>query len=154
MALASALVDRARIVRRVPNDYKVDGETGFVDAPGPWFKARLTIPESEEAVSGISSRRVGLDASTQRRRVVKRPTLMFGTRDSEGQQIVLTVEDKVEVDSRELGTEVWLVSADPGPIRAKRKVLGYTVTLRRIEDHEQEQAVVVTRPAGGPRLIS
>lgn len=129
MALGAALVDRARVVRNVPAGRRVVGRTIRTPVEGEWFRARLSLGDSTQDLDEAGGRRN-----------VRTPSLMFGIRDLAGDPIDMTGEDRVEVASAELGTELWDVVGDPKPMRKKRRVIGYTVTLRRVEVHEGEAA--------------
>lgn len=124
MALGSALVDRARIVSMQSTGRKVDGQSRAVSVTGPWFKARLELPQAPEANFG------------QRRRATQRPSLMCGVRDEEGNEIRFGAQDAIEVDSPQLGQAIWQVTAEPAPMRKKRTVIGWEVALARQEEHD------------------
>lgn len=132
MALGSALVDRGRIIRNEPEPRKVEGRTAFVPVTFPWFRCRLTI----------SDRRVGADAADGRKRVESAPQLLYAMRDEEGQAIDLSAEDQVEVDSPQLGRAIYKLSTAPTPLRKRRTVIGFVVTLSRIEAREFEPRTV------------
>lgn len=129
MALGAVLKDRARYVRNEPAAVKVEGSTVMVSDSSPWFRARLemtALPESQD--------------SQGRSRIVPAPSLMFGVRDSEGNSLirddggcVISAQDRIEVESRELGTAIWEVTGDPVPMRKKRTVLGYQAPLQRVD---------------------
>lgn len=122
MGLGGALVDRAKIVRNEPSAAgRVAGSTRFVPVEGDWFRARLELPSGTESSGPENSRR----------RAVIAPTLMFEDVDERGQPIKLTTQDRVLVNSPEQDESMWEVVAEPQPIRKKRTVIGYQVTLRR-----------------------
>lgn len=133
MALGAALVDRGRTVRQqaqaVP---KVRGATQFNVVRGDWFKVRLTLPAASESPD-----------PGYRRRAVRAPTILYAMKDTAGQLIALSMEDRIEIVSKALGTAVWDVASQPEPIRKKRKQIGWLATLRRVEDVELPDAVVV-----------
>jgi hypothetical protein len=129
MGLTGALVDRARTVESRRSGRRVEGRTVFRPVAGTWFKARLELPQGSET-----------DAPTGARTVIVQPTLMFATRDSDGQPVEVTNQKRVEVDSAQLGRTVWDVIADPQPIRKRRTVIGWQAPLRRVEMHEAEEA--------------
>lgn len=138
MALGAALVDRARIHRRTSAAFKVEGRTQFSTVTGPWFRCRLDLrarPQEREAGS-------------QEPRVVERPTLMTGVRDVDGREIDLMSTDRVEVRSPELGNAFFAVTADPTPMRKKRRVIGWEVALTRVEEHQADPSNVVPGGTG------
>jgi hypothetical protein len=141
MGLESAFVDRARPVRKqqvtedvlgVPTPVaRVAGMTQMADVPGAWFDAFLQLPTGGEDSQ---------DSSHGRRRVVKSPTLMFDTVDDELVTVNLTPEDKVEVVSERFGTATWEVVADPTPLATLDEIIGWSVTVKRIADHQVSDA--------------
>lgn len=132
MGLRSALVDRARVHRPAAQTLKVEGRTQFAESePGEWFRCRLFLPTAAESY----------DPATVRRRVVIVPTMLYGLRDANGVEIGLTHTDRVEIDSNELGAEMWQAASEPEPIRKKRRLIGYQVTLRRVQTNEFEPKV-------------
>lgn len=124
MALGTALVDRARVVWREPAGPRVDGRTPFEDVHGEWFKARLTVPSTTESA----------DPAGARRRVPVAPTLMYGVRDLAGGPVEVNSNQRVEVDSPQLGRDVWDVVSEPEPMRKRRTIIGWIATIRRVED--------------------
>lgn len=127
MPVGSALVDRARRVYAQTTGVKVEGTTQHVLTEGPWFRCRLMPTDQPE----------NPDASGGRRRVEKRPNFMFEKLDQHGEPVNLTVEDKLEVESPELGRAIWKLLGDPVAIRRKRTINHFEVNLRRVEDHDQ-----------------
>lgn len=125
MALGTALVDRARLISKQSTGRKVDGKTQAGDVTGPWFRARLELPEGQEGDSNV----------TGRRRTVVRPSLMCGARDSEGNTISFGSHDRLDVDSPQLGRATFEVAGEPKPMRKRRTVIGWEVTLARVEEH-------------------
>lgn len=125
MALGAVLVDRARVVDKVGTT-KVQGRTQFNPVLGTWFKARLFLPASEERA----------DAQGRRRKVIKKPTLLCGVKDTAGGVVLVQADQMLEVASPDLGSAVWQIEGDPEPLRKKRKVIGFQATLKRITEHE------------------
>lgn len=132
MAFGTALVDRARIVREEPQPRKVEGRTIFSTVTYPWFRARLTI----------GARPRTADPTGGRTRVESRPTLMYALRDESGEPVALDAEDQVEVESVGQASGLWRLDGQPQPIRKRRTVIGYEVTLRRVEQREFESRTV------------
>lgn len=132
MALGSALVDRARIIRQeAAQAARVEGSTVLARVEGNWFRARLELPQGTEGQAPDSGRRRG----------VRAPTLMFESFDEENLDVTLTLEDYVEVESEQYGTTVWRVDGNPQPIRKLRAVIGFQANLRRVEQRELRRAV-------------
>ncbi len=122
MALGAALVDRARAVTRERTGASVDGEQlrGLVTAQ--WFKARLEVPQSPESPGPGSGRR----------RTVRQPSLLVAFKDLDGRPVELSNAMRLEVDSAQLGRSLWEVSGDPAPLRKRRRVIGWQVTLAQV----------------------
>lgn len=111
---------------------RVRGRTTFVEVRGDWFRCRMQLPASPENLDGV----------TFRRSVIKVPTLMYDTVDSGRQPVVLSPEMRLEIEAPELGeNQVWDVTSAPEPFRKKKRVIGWQVTLRRVEDEQIADAV-------------
>lgn len=132
MGLNAALVDKARVRRMTPLPQKVEGKTLSTDVWSAWFKCRLELP------SGSLLRDRATEEGGQRSRVVTSPTLICGIRDAEGLLIEVNARDLLDVNSVQLGRETWQITADPAPMRKKRRVIGWTLSLQRVEEHEFE----------------
>lgn len=130
MGFRTALVDRARTITQEPTGQVIGGTRRFTYVRGEWFRCRLTLPGAPE----------NLEAVTFRRTAVVVPTLLYGMTDEVRDPVHLGLEMRLEVKSDALGDEVWDVVSDPEPLRRKRRVLGWQVTLRRVEDYEFEVA--------------
>jgi hypothetical protein len=128
MGLGGALVDRARPVRRAAAGLRVEGRTQYGEARGPWFRCRLELPAAAEQ-GGVP---------TGVRPVPTSPTLLYETRDEEGDPLRLTNQERLEVVSKELGSEEWEITGDPQPIRKRRTLIGWQASLRRYVVHEAE----------------
>lgn len=136
LALASALVDRARLVTTEVTPVKVEGSTVLAPpVPGPWFKARLTVPKAA-ALAGAQGNPTG------RRRVASQPNLILGVRALDGSPLPpITTDMRIQVASVTVGSTLthpieFDVAGDPEPIRKKRKVIGWDVNLKRVVDHQ------------------
>lgn len=125
MSLNSALVDRARRLVDTPTPVKVEGTTQFQTLTYPWFKVRLTLSPAPESD----------DPQAARRRVPRPATLLVGRKDADGNPTVINADDRLEVDSKQLGRAIYQVTGDGEPIRKKRKQIGWTATLVRVEEH-------------------
>ena len=123
MALQSALVDRARILRREPSAVRVEGRTQFAETAGEWFRCRLDLRGAAQVTDPG-----GLP------RTVPGPTLLLGIKDLRGDPVLVEHTDRLDVDSRELGRAVYEVNAMPEPLRKKRRVIGYQVAIRRTDE--------------------
>jgi hypothetical protein len=52
--------------------------------------------------------------------------------------VEIRASDEIEVASLELGDALWRVNGDPVPIRKKRRVIGWTVPLSRLNEPRRE----------------
>lgn len=131
MGFHSALVDQARLLSKEPLGATVGGTIRFTDVRGEWFRCRLTLPGAPE----------NLEGATYRRTVIRVPTLLYDIVDAVDEAVVLFVETRLEVNSKELGDQVWDVVSNPEPLRRKRRVMGWQTTLRRVEDYQFSEVV-------------
>lgn len=127
MALNAALVDRARVIKKRAAGRVVDGETLYGEVEGPWFKVRIDLGTEGESI----------DPAAGGRKVDRSPSMLVALRDEDGDPVVLTIEDRVQYQSSTLpvANEVWDVISDPQPLRKKRRVIGWNVTLRKVFVH-------------------
>lgn len=124
-------MDSGRILRKA-GAVKVGGRTTFVETePGQWFSCRLFLPQSPESY----------DPARVSKRVVRAPTLLYGTDDDEGNELEVRLSDRIEIESDDLGTALWEVTGAPQPLRKKEGVLGWQATLKRVEYPATESVV-------------
>lgn len=134
MSLNSALVDEARRVytEEQPSDWTEEGPT-MSEKHGPWFRCRLTVHQPREQTQVQRGAYQFLQGDAE---------LLFGVRDTEGNLladvdgrfVAFDVDDKMEVASRDLGTNVWQINTGVEPLRKKRRVIGYRIGLARISE--------------------
>lgn len=129
MGLSAALKDRARVKSQVPAPARVEGKTIMVDALSPWFRCRLELP------SGSLIRDRTTEGGANRSRVVTSPTALVALRDETGERVKITARDRLIVESDELGVTEWEITADPAPLRKKKAVIGWNVSMQRVEDN-------------------
>lgn len=125
MALGAALVDRGRVVRLGEPGPKVEGTTKYKDVKGPLFKCRLEEGQQSEG-----------EVNPNRKRVTANANMIYDKKDSSGNVLEIRASDRVEVVSQELGTAIWEAGGSPEPLRKRRKVIGWEIPLRRVEDNE------------------
>jgi len=128
MGLNSALVDRARVVRKMAGPRNTEGRSEMQPVPFEWFRARLMPEPAPE----------GEDPGRGRRRTAPNPQMMCGAFDLAGDPVAIRASDEIEVASLELGDALWRVNGDPVPIRKKRRVIGWTVPLSRLNEPRRE----------------
>lgn len=128
MSLTAVLVDRARLVRQADSGSKVGGRTTFAETePGTWFAARLQMPTTtaEQTPTGFVSKRA-----------VFVPTLIYDVDDDENNPVEIRSTDVLEVESDDLGNARWQVTTEPQPFRKRESIIGFQVTLTRVEANE------------------
>lgn len=133
MSLTAVLVDQARLLRKAGSGVKVGGRTTFVDTePGTWFSCRLQMPTAtaEQLPAGFISKRVVLV-----------PTLIFDIEDDEGTEVVVKANDMLEIESDDLGVATWQVAGAPMPFRKREGIIGWQVTLKRVETDDYEPKI-------------
>lgn len=126
MALGAALVDRARRVTKEASTVRVEGTTPMAEVRSAWFRCRLFLGGDRESQ--------GEDGSYVRS--VRGPTLLYGVRDADGAVLDVGYDEKLEVESAQLGDALWRVAGEPEPLRKRRTVIGYQVTLERVQERE------------------
>lgn len=99
---------------------KVEGSTRLAPLHGAWFRARLFPAGAPQTFDN------------GRPRVASAPQLLLGIRDSSGELIEVHASLQVEVDSKDLGRALWQVTADPEPLRKRRRVIGYLAQIERV----------------------
>jgi hypothetical protein len=125
VSLNAALVDRARRLVDTPTPVKVEGTTQFQTLTYAWFRCRLTYnpaPESPDQQGG-------------RVRVPRTANLLIGLRDTDGNLVQVNADDRLEVNSKQLGRAIFELTSDGQPIRKKRKLIGWQATATRVEEH-------------------
>jgi hypothetical protein len=125
VSLNNALVDRARVLGKAASSQRVEGTTLYVETRSPWFRARLELGQ------GTGGRK----AATQAKESTRNPSMMVSVKDEVGMAVLINNQDRLEVNSKELGRTVFDVVGDPEPIRKKRKVIGWTVLMTRVDVH-------------------
>lgn len=105
---------------------RIEGEFDVSRELGTPFGCFLQLPQSEED-----------SASARGRRQIRRPTLLFRSKDMAGDVIDLRGEDELEILAPLLtGPEpvLWQVVGRPEYLAAPRRLVGFRARLRRVED--------------------
>lgn len=124
MGLRAALVDRAYRIRKSPSGEKVEGTTIFAPAESEAIPARLTLSTAAER-------------NDDGRTITEpQPTLIVYRRDLLGEELDWKATDRIRVESQQLGNHEFEVQGDPQPMRKKRRIIGWTITLRRTDEHD------------------
>jgi hypothetical protein len=121
VSLNSALVDRARRIVDTPTPVRVEGTTQFQPLHYPWFKCRLQLAAAPETAGGV--------------RTPHPSTLLIGLRDADGNLNEVNSDERLEVDSKQLGRAIYQLTGDGEPIRKKKKLIGWMATCTRVEEH-------------------
>lgn len=110
----------------VQSGERIEGETDIEAQSATPFGCFLQIPQGTED-----------DDNPRGRRNVKRPTLLFRARDIVGDVIDLRPEDELDIVAPKLtGPDPvrWQVVGTPEYLAGPRKLVGFQVRLRRVED--------------------
>jgi hypothetical protein len=129
VSLNSALVDKARRLQQVAQPQKVEGSTQFVETPHPWFRCRFSYGLSW---SKRTAREVGGEGGEERLSNVAH--LMAGTKDTVGNLLTISPAERIEINSKELGTGIFEVTGKPEAIRKRRNIIGWTLTLTQVSE--------------------
>ena len=124
MGLRSALVDRAYRIRKSPSAKRVEGSTVFRSVESEPVRARLNLTSAGER------------PEDGRVLTEPQPTLIVYKRDLVGEELDWRSTDRIRVESRELGTHDYEIQGEPQPMRKKRTIIGWQITLRRTEENE------------------
>lgn len=108
----------------------MEGTTRFETVRHAWFRCRITENPAPDAN----------DAQGGQRRVARTAQLLCGIKDVDGGALVVKASDRLEVYSKQLGRHVYEVTSDGEPLRKKRRVIGWSATLVRVQEHEFEAA--------------
>jgi hypothetical protein len=118
MSFQSALVDRARRVHRLVGHRNPElGESEQVVQYGEWGKCRLNPPDANEGRAATEAIKSRITAE------ILLP-----------KNFELDLNDRLEIQSKELGTSIWIVQDQPKFLRRKRSVIGKTATVLQIVD--------------------
>lgn len=126
MGVRAIMVDQARTSRLSAQPRVVDGTTVMSPIMSDWFRVRLELPSAapEDQPTGYS------------RRVVKVPTL-YCLPDGNG-DCPVRADETLDIDSANLGAARYRVVSAPRPWRKKRRVIGYEVSLERIDELDND----------------
>ena len=113
--LSGALVDRARVVRKVETGERVEGRSLLVPTHGEWFPARLIVSPSRE----VADDRAGV------RRIVERGELVCSTED-------VLASDELDVKSRTFGDGRWRVAGTAQVTPTRRPGRAVVVPVERL----------------------
>lgn len=134
MSLSSVLVDSARVITsssqmvvhpdgsRTP--LKIEGTTQTSWVYSQTFDCRIDSPAAPEAN----------DAPGGRVRTAQHPTMIYELEDYDGNPVVLTADDRVEVTSEEFGVQTFQVTGEPEIARKKQdEVCGIALLVRVLD---------------------
>lgn len=127
MSLSSVLVDRARVVRYTvamagtpPAPVRVEGTTQMTWVYGEWFACRIDAPEAAESA----------DSAAGRVRTDQHRTLIFELEDEAGGAVVMNSDDRVQIESEELGLETYELVGQPTLFRKKTVLVAGQVDVK------------------------
>jgi len=130
MGFRGALVDRAVRLRKTSTGTRVEGTTIYTATESASIRVRLDVKAAgEELADG-------------RMLTEPTPTLLVYKRDLQGNYLDWRATDRLLVTSAQLGEHEYEVQGEPVPLRRKRRIMGWELTLRRTEENLATRAVV------------
>ena len=118
MSYAGVLLDRARKIERRKGMQNPElGESEFYQQFGDWHKVRLNPPDHGESRVESSGSRL-----TSNSQIMTLP------------DFDLSHDDRVEIDSKELGGGVWTIIGEPTLIRKKKTVMGKIYDVQQVSN--------------------
>lgn len=136
MSISGVCVDRGRFLVKEPTAARVEGSTQFVPVTSQWFKCRLF----EDASPDIADAQGGHFESTNT------PQVLTPAKDLDGVPLDIKASDRLEISSKQFGRFVWRMSGEPQPLRKKRKVIGWVLTVERVIEREYDDLLHQTVP--------
>lgn len=126
MPLGTVTVHRAVPIEARKSETWVEGQRAVDREKGIPFSVLLQLPTggAEEVVP-------------RGRRTVRQPQILYEPFDDEGNDVLLSAEDELEVTAPELtGPEpvCWEVDGEPTPLAKPGHLIGYLARLKRVED--------------------
>jgi hypothetical protein len=140
VSIRAVCVDRARIVRLEPSVERVEGRTTFEPIPESWFRCRLTINESTR--TSMPRSQSALDFRAR----LMMGGLMTTLVDLDGNPLTFRSDVRLDVSSQQLGRAIWRIEEEPQPIRRRRNLLGYTLTMERVLEREYDDLLLQNDP--------
>lgn len=143
MSLAAVCVDRGRIVRKVASGVRTEGRTSFVPVPEQWFKTRLFEDASPNQVDPVGGHVTSVD----------RPQALTVAKDLDGNVLSFQGDFVIDISSREFGRYLFRMAGEPQPLRKKRRIIGWQLTLERVVERAFEDVLNENAPnVGVPAL--
>lgn len=115
-------VDQGRLLIKEPTAARVEGRTSFVPVPGSWFKCRLFYEGAQDQA----------DAQQAHWKTVPAPQVMAVTHAHDGSRLVFHSDYRLQVRSHQLGDAIWRLAGEPEPLRKRRRVIGWLLTVERV----------------------
>src|SRR4051794_20938293 len=113
--LNSSLIDKARVIRAVAAAPRIEGQSPLSDVAGAWFAARL-VPTGAPEVDEPGGVRV----------VAARAMLVCPP------GVEIRASDRVEVQSKWVGSAIWRVTGQPEAATTRRAVWGLVAAVERV----------------------
>lgn len=147
MSIRHVCVDRGRLLVKEPSARRVEGSTTFVPVPGPWFRCRLFYEGAPDQT----------DPQGGHFKEVSEPQVLVPVTALDGSRLDFHADHRLQVNSRELGHAVWRLAGEPEPLRKRRRIIGWLLTVERVierayDDLLQENVPVPT-PDGSPEGV-
>jgi hypothetical protein len=139
MPVTSACVDRGRQIIKEPSGPRVEGRTQFTPVAGPWFKCRLFYEGAPDTT----------DAQGAHFKSTPAPQVLTPAVDLMGNPLVFTDDTQLQVNSMELGNTIWRMAATAEPLRKRRRIIGYILTVERVIEHAYDDLLAQNAPTFG-----
>lgn len=136
MSIRAVCVDYGRIVRLEEALRRVEGRTTFVPVTEQWFKCRLFLNMAPDQKDQFRAHETAVPA----------PQVLTPLTDLSGNRMVFTGDVRMDISSAELGRAIWRVNAEPQPLRKRRRVIGWLVTVERVIEREYEDILAQNAP--------
>jgi hypothetical protein len=120
-------VDHGRLLIKEPSAGRVEGRTTFEPVAGTWFRCRLFYEGAPDQMDGQAAHW----------KAVPTPQILTTMRDDAGQRLDFHDDYRVQIRSN-LGNHVWRLSGEPEPIRKKRRVIGWLLTVERVIERQYD----------------
>jgi hypothetical protein len=126
MSILAVCADYGRIVRLEPSAVRIEGTTTLTPVPERWFRCRLFLEGTSDAVDPQQ----GHWSSDSHQQV------LVPRYSQDGFRLRFRGDEYVEIRSHQLGHAVWRLLGEVQPLRRRRFVIGWFLTVGRVIERE------------------
>lgn len=119
------------MIQLLPSVERVEGRSTFEPVPQQWFRCRLSIIEGSKTGAPPRS-----DAALAFRSKLLSGQLLCITVDLDDNPLVFRNDQRLDISSVQLGRAIWRNENEPQPLRKKRKLIGWTLSVERVIERE------------------